>query len=147
MLTTWENRGPSGLAQRCRRRKDAHALNGRVLGIQFERSTAICGRRPLSPTFIASLSLATPVPLRPSSIIVLLTASSGYISDPLTCSCPEVGMIMDLEAHAGELASKLSSLRQFKPAAEELLLKLRRPGNVSGMQSRKVGSRLVCSRR
>lgn len=53
-------------------------------------------------------------------------------------------MDMDIP-HAGELASRLSSMGQFKPAAEELLLMLRcevRPETFR-MQTRKVDSPLV----
>ena len=50
-------------------------------------------------------------------------------------------MTADLETHAAELASRLSSMRQFKPAAEELLLMLRREvrPETFRMQTRKVG--------
>ncbi|KZV68618.1 hypothetical protein PENSPDRAFT_509075 [Peniophora sp. CONT] len=49
-------------------------------------------------------------------------------------------MSVDLKTHAGELASRLSSMRQFKPAAEELLLMLRREvrPETFRMQTRKI---------
>ena len=51
-------------------------------------------------------------------------------------------MTTDLETHAAELASRLSSMHQFKPAGEELLLMLRREvrPETFRMQTRKVGS-------
>ncbi|VDB94048.1 unnamed protein product [Peniophora sp. CBMAI 1063] len=49
-------------------------------------------------------------------------------------------MTVDLETHAGELASRLSTLRQFKTAAEELLLMLRREvhSDAFRMRTRKI---------
>ena len=54
---------------------------------------------------------------------------------------------MNLETRAGDLARRLSSLRQFKPAAEELLLMLRREvrPETFRMQTRKVGPAALLS--